>query len=139
MLEFLRPIILFDTWLYVGLGIIALFFVRLMWLARKDMQRAIFTLERESASRRMSRAFIGLTIVLAMALGVYYLSLTAPTIVPPPPATPTPTPIIALPPTPTPIPTPTPVLPTPAPVKETLPEPPPNTAQPDEMASAPEP
>lgn len=122
MLEFLRPIIDFATWLYIGLGLLGLFFLRVMWLARKDRTRSIFTLERENASVRLTRAFAGFMIVLAGMLGVYYLSLVTPTIVPPPPATATPTPILALPPTPTPpplLPTPTQtptVLPTPTPV-----------------------
>ncbi len=118
MLEFLRPIVIFDTWLYIILGFIALFFLRIMWLARRDRTRSIFSLERENASVRMTRAFAGFAIILVMMLGVYYLSLITPTIVPPPPDTPTPTPIIALPPTPTPpplLPTPTPTS-TPAPV-----------------------
>ncbi len=119
MLEFLRPIVIFDTWLYIGLGLVALFFVRLIWLARKDRSRSIFTLERENANARMTRYFIGLMVVLALGMGVYYLSLITPTIVPPPQETPTPTPIIALPPTPT----PPPLLPTPTPTPTPLPPP----------------
>jgi len=129
MLEFLRPIVIFDTWLYIILGIIALFFLRLIWIARKDRSRSIFSLERENASVRMTRAFTGFIIVLGLMLGVYYLSVVTPTIVPPPPNTPTPTPIVALPPTPTPpplLPTPTvtltplpPEIPTPFTVEET--------------------
>lgn len=119
MLEFLRPIVIFDTWLYIGLGLVALFFVRLIWLARKDRSRSIFTLERENANSRMTRYFIGLMVVLTVAMGVYYLSLITPTIVPPPQVTPTPTPIIALPPTPT----PPPLLPTPTPTPTPLPLP----------------
>jgi hypothetical protein len=124
MLEFLRPIAAFDTWLYLGLGLVALFFLRIIWLARRDRLRSIFTLERESANSRMTRAFIGLMIILSLALGVYYLSVITPTIVPPPQDTPTPTPILALPATPTPpplLPTPTPSLtPTPLPLPATL-------------------
>lgn len=128
MLEFLRPIAVLDTWLYVILGFIALFFVRLMWLARRDRSRSIFTLERENATVRMTRAFTGFVIVLALMMGVYYLSLITPEIVPPLPDTPTPTPIVALPPTPTPpplLPTPTPTstpTPTVAPTVEIIPD-----------------
>ena len=122
MLEFLRPIVIFDTWLYIGLGLVALFFLRLMWMARRDRIRSIFTLERENANARMTRAFIGFMIVLSLAMGVYYLSSITPTIVPPTLNTPTATPIIALPPTPTSPPlifTPTPTLtPTPQPSPE---------------------
>ncbi len=117
MLEFLRPIAVLDTWLYVILGFIALFFVRLMWLARRDRSRSIFTLERENATVRMTRAFTGFVIVLALMMGVYYLSLITPEIVPPLPDTPTPTPIVALPPTPT----PPPLLPTPTPTSTPTP------------------
>lgn len=118
MLEFLRPIIIFDTWLYIILGFVALFFVRIIILARRDRLRSIFTLERENATKRMSRAFFGLMIVLALMLGVYYLSIATPRFVPPPPDTPTPTPF-AIPNTSTPallLPTPTPsATPSPSP------------------------
>jgi hypothetical protein len=50
MLEFLRPIVIFDVWIYIFLGIIALFFARGILLARKDRSRSIFTLERENAN-----------------------------------------------------------------------------------------
>lgn len=119
MLEFLRPIVAFDTWIYIGLGLIALFFLRLIWLARKDRARSIFTLERENTRSRMNRAFLGLMVVLALMLGVFYMSSQTPQILPPPPDTPTPTPMIELPPTPT----PPPLLPTPTPIPTTLPTP----------------
>lgn len=119
MLEFLRPIVAFDTWIYIGLGLIALFFLRLMWLARKDRARSIFTLERENTRVRMTRAFTGLMVVLGLMLGIYYLSLVTPPMLPPPPDTPTPTPMLELPPTPT----PPPLLPTPTPTQTPLPPP----------------
>jgi hypothetical protein len=121
MLEFLRPIVEFDTWLYIGLGLLALFFLRAMWLARNDRVRSIFTLERENATMRLTRYFTGFMITLGLILGVYYLSLITPRIVPPPAETPTPTPILELPPTPTVpplLPTPT-ITPTPLPVSTT--------------------
>ncbi len=117
MLEFLRPIVFFDTWLYIGLAFVALFFLRAIWLARKDKSRSIFTLERENANARMARHFIAFMTTLGLMLGVYYLSVITPTIVPPAPNTPTPTPILVLPDTPTPpplLPTPT-ITPTPLP------------------------
>lgn len=120
MLEFLRPIINFSIWLYIGLGLLGLIFLRVMWLARKDRTRSIFTLERENANVRLTRAFAGFMIILAGMLGVYYLSVVTPDIVPPPPDTPTPTPIIGLPDTPTPPPL---LLPTPTPTPTTLPTP----------------
>jgi hypothetical protein len=133
MLEFLRPIIKFDTWIYAGLGLVALFFIRLIWIARRDRIRSIFTLERENANARMTRYFIGLMIVFGLMMGVYYVSSITPTIVPPPQETPTPTPIIALPSTPTPPPllptpssTPTPLSPPTLEVVVDTPTPPPN-------------
>jgi hypothetical protein len=123
MLEFLRPIVVFDTWLYLGLGFVALFFIRIIWLARRDRMRSIFTLERENANSRITRAFIGLMIVLILALGVYYLSAITPSIVPPSQQTPTPTPLLVLPDTPT----PPPLLPTPTPSLTPTPFPPPPT------------
>ncbi|MBN1218058.1 MAG: hypothetical protein JXM69_03945 [Anaerolineae bacterium] len=119
MLEFLRPIVAFDTWIYIGLGLVALIFLRLMWLARKDRARSIFTLERENTRVRMTRAFTGLMVVLGLMLGVYYLSLVTPPMLPPAPNTPTPTPMLELPPTPT----PPPLLPTPTPTQTPLPPP----------------
>jgi hypothetical protein len=146
MLEFLRPIVLFDTWLYIGLGLAALFFLRIIWLARKDKTRSIFTLEREHANARMIRAFIGLMTVSALVMGVYYLSAITPTIVPAAQETPTPTPLLVLPDTPTPpplLPTPTPSpTPTPTPLPEVVVEPiftpPPNTSPP-QVANCPNP
>ena len=83
MLEFLRPIVILDTWLYIFSGLFALFFLRLMWLARRDRARSIFTLEREHASARFTRAFTAFMLTLAFMLGVYYLSLVTPQIIPP--------------------------------------------------------
>lgn len=117
MLEFLRPIVSFSIGLYLIFGLLCLFFLRLMWLARKDRTRSIFTLERENANVRLTRYFAGFMFAVASILGVYYLNLVTPQIVPPPQITPTPTPILELPPTPTPpplLPTPT-VTPTPLP------------------------
>jgi len=119
MLEFLRPIVVFNTWIYMGLGLIALVFLRLMWLARKDRARSIFTLERETTRARMARAFTGLMVVLSLMLGIYYLSRITPEVIPPPPDIPTPTPMIEFPPTPT----PPLLLPTPTPIPTTLPAP----------------
>ena len=86
MLEFLRPIVILDTWLYIILGLAGLFLLRLIWLAQRDRGRSIFTLERENATVRMTRYFTGFIIVLALMMGVYYLSLAVPEIVPPPPS-----------------------------------------------------
>ena len=80
MLEFLRPIVVFDTWLYIGLGLVALFFLGLIWLARKDRTRSIFTLERENANTRITRYFMGFMVIIALMLGVYYLSVVTPKI-----------------------------------------------------------
>ena len=130
MLEFLRPIVFLSTWLYIGLGLLGLFFLRLIWLARKDRTRSIFTLERENANVRITRYIVGLLIVFIAMFGVYYLNLVTPQIVPPAPNTPIPTPIQQLPPTPTPPqlfpPTPTatltPLVPTPTLVEAIVPE-----------------
>ena len=120
MLEFLRPIVIFDVWIYILLGAIALFFLRGMIVARRDRSRSIFTLERENANASLTRSFLGLMIILALMVGVYYLSLAIPPILPPPPNTPVPTEIITLPPTPT----PPPLLLTPTPTN--TPPPPPS-------------
>lgn len=119
MLEFLRPIVNFDIWLYIGLGFVALLFLRLIWLAHRDYGRSIFTLEREKATTQMTRAFMGLLVVIGLMIGVYYLSMVTPTILPPSQSSPTPTTPLILPDTPTPYPLPT----TPAPTATTVPTP----------------
>ncbi len=133
MLEFLRPIASSSVWMfYIILGFVALFFIRVMWVARIEQVRSIFSLERENATDRMVRAFIGLLIVLSLMIGLNYLSAKIPNIVPPPPATVTPTPPFQLPPSPTPppplwvLPSPTTTAtptgtPTPAPPTESTP------------------
>jgi hypothetical protein len=124
MLEFLRPIVVYDKIIYIFLAGIALVFLRIIWLARKDRIRSIFTLEREKTRERITRAFIGLMVVLGLMLGVYYLSLVTPQVLPTSPDTPTPTPITELPPTATSpplLPTPT-LTPTPSPLPTIAPE-----------------
>ncbi len=133
MLEFLRQIVIFDYLLYILLGILALFFLRIMLVSRRDRGRSIFTLERENANARFSRSLLALLIVIGMMFGLNSLSSTVPEILPTPIATNTPTPIITLPDTPTPPPllaTPTPSatftpapLPTPIEVAEETPVP----------------
>lgn len=124
MLELLRPIADFDIWIYIFLGLIALFFVRKVWIAYRNRTRSIFALEKEHANTQMTNGFIGLLVVLSIVIGIFILTENIPEIVPPPPATPTPTRIIELPPTPTPPPllriTPT-ATPTPTPTLVPLP------------------
>jgi hypothetical protein len=102
MLEFLRPIVQYVLVIYSFLGLISLYFVRKIWLARRDRTRSIFSLERERASGEMANGFIGLLVIFGLMLGVYYLSKEViPEIVPRTQETPTPILEPTIPPTPT--------------------------------------
>jgi len=109
----------YDIWLYLLLGLVALLFVRAHMVARRERDNSIFSLERESATRRMVQATMGFLVTLILVGGVFYTSQTLVQEVPLPEATPTPTAIIVLPPSPT----PPPLLPTPTPTETPRPRP----------------
>jgi len=111
MLELLRRTAQFTLGIYIFLGLFAIFFIRQIWIARRDQTRSIFSMEREDASSKITNGFIGLMVIFGIILGVFYLNATIPQIAPPPANTPTATPVIEIPPTPTSpilLPTPTP-------------------------------
>ncbi|MFQ5610788.1 MAG: hypothetical protein ACE5H9_01495 [Anaerolineae bacterium] len=124
----------FSFWLYLLLALIAVFFLRLFWVSRRQRASSIFALERESYGATMARSAIGFLVALALGSGVYYVSNILVEEVPLPVETPTPTPIVILPPTPT----PPPLLPTPtpSPTPQPRPTPPPQLT---EEAPTPEP
>jgi hypothetical protein len=109
----------YAIWLYLFLGFIAFLFLRGYVVARRERENAIFALEREASTGRMTRATIGFLVVLILIGGVFYTSQTLVEEIPLPEATPTPTVIIALPPSPT----PPPLLPTPTPTDTPRPRP----------------
>lgn len=109
----------YDIWLYLFLGLVALLFLRAYMVARRERDNSIFSLERESATRRMVQATMGFLVTLIIASGVFYTSQTLVEEIPLPEATPSPTAIIVLPPSPT----PPPLLPTPTPTETPRPRP----------------
>jgi hypothetical protein len=109
----------YAIWLYLLLSLVALLFVRAHMVARRERDNSIFSLERESATRRMVQATMGFLVTLILVGGVFYTSQTLVQEVPLPEATPTPTAIIVLPPSPT----PPPLLPTPTPTETPRPRP----------------
>ncbi len=109
----------YAVWLYVLLGLVALLFLRGHLVARRERDNAIFALERESASGRMTQSTIGFLVALILVGGVFYTSQTLVADIPLPLVTPSPTPLIVLPPSPT----PPPLLPTPTPTDTPRPRP----------------
>ncbi|MDM8528516.1 hypothetical protein QUF58_09935 [Anaerolineales bacterium HSG24] len=103
MLEFLRSIIQYDFVIYFLLALIAVYFVRKIWVGRHNRTSSIFSLEREHASSEIANGFIGLLVVFGLMMGVFYLSNTViPPVLPDLQQTPTATPLIEIPDTPTP-------------------------------------
>lgn len=108
----IKLIAVYSFWLYLLLGLGILFFLRLIIIARREQEIAVFTLERETAITKRYRAALG-TLALALLIGgVYYVSNVLAKQVPMPEVIePTATPLLFLTPTPTPAPptaTPTP-------------------------------
>jgi hypothetical protein len=109
----------YAVWLYLLLGLVALLFVRTYLVARRERENAIFALEREQASGRMTQATMGFLVTIILVGGVFYTSQTLVEEIPLPEVTPTPTALIVLPPSPT----PPPLLPTPTPTGTPRPRP----------------
>ena len=62
-----------ERWLYLGLGFIALWYVRRFWLAQHRLHMGAFVIERETASRE--RAFaLSMLVFLAAAGGFVYMT-----------------------------------------------------------------
>ncbi len=90
-LRFFRAI---ELWLYLGLGLVGLYFIRRFILAWQELRGATFGLERESAQVRLNAAASVLVLLLTMAITEFVLvSFIAPTI---PGAIPIPTPTLDL-------------------------------------------
>jgi hypothetical protein len=77
-LRFFRAI---ELWLYLGLGLVGLYFIRRFILAWQELRGAAFGLERESAQVRLNAAASVLVFLLTMAITEFVLvSFIAPTI-----------------------------------------------------------
>jgi hypothetical protein len=94
MEEALRFFRAFEVWIYVVLGLSALYFVRKFVLAWEELREAVFGLERENAQGRLNRASGLLVLLLMMAVAEFVLvSFVAPAV---PGANPIPTPTLDL-------------------------------------------
>lgn len=77
-LRFLRS---YETWIYLFLALVGLFYIRKFILAWEELRGAAFGLERESAQSRVNQSASMLMILLCMGLAVFVLvSLVAPSI-----------------------------------------------------------
>lgn len=82
----------FEGWIYLLLGLAALYFIRRFILAWQELREAAFGMERESAQVRLNQATIVLVFLLAMAISEFVLvSFVAPAM---PGAVPLPTPTL---------------------------------------------
>lgn len=70
----IEAVINLRLYLYLFAGIGALIALRAFFLSRRERSRALFGLERESASERMSQAFLALFLMAAIGGGVYFVT-----------------------------------------------------------------
>jgi hypothetical protein len=63
----------FEVWIYLGLGLVALYFIYRFILAWQDLRDAAFGLERESAQAKVNQAASLLVLLLALAVGEFVL------------------------------------------------------------------
>ena len=90
-LQFFRAL---EGWIYLLLGLAALYFIRRFILAWQELREAAFGMERESAQARLNQATIVLVFLLAMVISEFVLvSFIAPAM---PGAVPLPTPTLNL-------------------------------------------
>jgi len=94
MIEALRLFRAYEVWIYLLLGLGALYFVRKFILAWQELRDSGFGLERENAQLRLNQAAGFLVLLLAMAISEFVLvSFIAPSV---PGAIPLPTPTLDL-------------------------------------------
>ncbi len=94
MEEFLRYSRAYEMWVYLGLGVLALWHIRKFILAWMELRGALFGMERESAQARLNQAATMLVLVLIMMVAEFTLvSFVAPSI---PGAVPLPSPTLDL-------------------------------------------
>ncbi len=109
----------YARWIYLACALGAMWYLRVVYLARKERRAALFALEKEAARNQVySAAGAAMALVLVLS-GTYFASTKLVEIVPEPAEAPilgTPTAVLLATPTPTPLPTDTPT-PTPTPTK----------------------
>jgi hypothetical protein len=119
MAIFIKLIADYALWLYIFLGLGILFFLRVLVIARREQELAVFSLERETAINKRYQAALAALVLALLALGVYYVSNVLAEQVPMPGAVePTATPLLFL------TPTSTPAPPTATPTATNTPRPP---------------
>jgi hypothetical protein len=92
--EFLRYFKEYEVWIYVILGVWAIWQIRKFVLAWEELRGSAFGMERESAQIRLNQAATLLLLILVMATGEFFLvSFVAPAV---PEANPLPTPTLDL-------------------------------------------
>ncbi len=111
----------YAKWIYLACALAAVWYLRVVYLARKERKAALFALEKEAARNQVYAAAGATLAIVAIMAGTYFASTTLVTIVPEPAEAPllgTPTVVLLATPTPTPQPTPTPTTtPTPTPTR----------------------
>jgi hypothetical protein len=61
----------YQLWFYVGLGLLALWYIRAFWLAWNALSQTLFGLEKENALQKQNTALAMLIILGALAMFVY--------------------------------------------------------------------
>lgn len=63
----------YALWLYAAIALIALYYLRAAIVARQARNRALFTLERESANSQFIRSLLGIAFCAVLAAGIFGL------------------------------------------------------------------
>jgi hypothetical protein len=71
--EALRFCRAYELWIYMGLGLAGIYFLRRFVLAWQDLREAVFGLERESAQTRLNQAASVVVLLLTMCIAEFIL------------------------------------------------------------------
>jgi hypothetical protein len=91
MVEVLRFLTIYEYWIYLGLGLLAIVYARRLISGIKTWQESIFGLERDIARRQISQAISVLVIILLVVVGIFFLVTVVSTKIPGVRELPTPT------------------------------------------------
>ncbi len=128
----------YAPWIYAVCGLVALWYLRVAIVARRERRQAAFTLEREAALNKTYQAFAAALLLLVVMGIVYFITTWLATAVQPlvvAVVSPTPTALVL--PTATPTPAPVTATPSPSPVPTKAPTPPPTPTPPPVVTRAP--
>ncbi len=67
-----KTIARYADWIYGAIAVVALWYLREAWLARKERRRSLFSLEREMAENRIYSIY-GVAFILLVILGTTYM------------------------------------------------------------------